>query len=68
MKILYVTATYSPTVNGVAVSVKTTAENLRKLGHDVTILAPNHPNRDKNEEHVVRYPSIVNPFVSHLFV
>ena len=63
MKILYVTATYSPTVNGVAVSVKTTAENLRKLGHDVTILAPNHPNRDKNEEHVVRYPSIVNPFV-----
>src|SRR3989344_5038952 len=61
MKILLVTATYTPSTNGVAVSVETIKKLLEKKGHEVWVLAPNNRRSEGNEEHVIRYPSIENP-------
>ena len=61
MKILHITSTYLPSVNGVAVSVSNTAQAQRNLGHSVVVLAPS-VNGSKDEEiGVIRYPSLPNP-------
>ncbi|OGC69311.1 hypothetical protein A2415_02955 [candidate division WWE3 bacterium RIFOXYC1_FULL_39_7] len=61
MKILFLTATYEPSANGVAVCVKTTMEALVKKGHEVTVLAPETPGFKDNYPNILRYPSIPNP-------
>ena len=61
MKILYITATYKPSVNGVSVSVENTSKELKNRGHDVYILAPKKSEYTKKEKHVFRYPSLPNP-------
>lgn len=49
---------YFPTRNGVAVSVETTAEELRARGHRVAVFAPRYKNhRDENESDIVRFPA-----------
>lgn len=63
MKILMVTATYRPSLNGIAVSIVNLASELRTQGHQVNILAPKH-SEAVYEPGVIRYPSIENPLVS----
>jgi len=60
MHILFVTATYPPTINGVAVTVSNLKKELEKKGHKVTVLAPNNPAASK-ESGVIRFTSIFNP-------
>jgi glycosyltransferase involved in cell wall biosynthesis len=61
MKILFVTATYKPSINGISVALDNVAKKLRKLGHKVYILAPEHKKSRKNEKYVIRYPALPNP-------
>lgn len=60
MRILFVTATYLPSINGVAIVVEETVKALRKLGHEVTILAPEHKEAEE-DENIIRYPALPNP-------
>ena len=65
MRILFVTATYLPTVNGVTYHISSTASALRKMGHKVIIFAPSFPGYQDSDKDVIRYPSLPNPFVKN---
>jgi len=62
MKILLVTDTYRPRINGVVTSIDTFANEYRKLGHECVVVAPEFPERrhvdhraedDIAEKHVI---------------
>ncbi len=57
MKIGFFTDGYLPQINGVAVSVESSAKALEKLGHEVYIVAPKYPGY-KDEKNVIRIPSL----------
>lgn len=63
MKILLLTATYPPSVNGVAVSVSNLFSALRKMGHEVVVLAPDDGSGELVQKGEVKYPSITNPLI-----
>jgi hypothetical protein len=52
------TDAYLPSPNGVATSVYLLARELRRMGHQAWVLAPEMPDADPREEWVVRAPSI----------
>lgn len=61
MKICMFTNTYLPHVGGVARSVSFFAEDLRKAGHRVLIVAPTYPGcetHDRSEPEIFRVPAI----------
>ncbi|HKB88082.1 MAG TPA: glycosyltransferase [Patescibacteria group bacterium] len=60
MRILFVTATYLPTINGISLSIKLQKDELIARGHKVTIIAPKHHDQRK-ESGVIRLPSLPNP-------
>lgn len=60
MNILILTNTFSPHVGGVARSVASFAEEYRKRGHKVLVVAPEFPGTPRQEEDVVRVPAIQN--------
>lgn len=62
MNICMFTNTYIPHVGGVARSVSCFAEDLRKLGHRVLVVAPRFHGQPKgeNEDQVIRIPAIQN--------
>ena len=59
MHILHITGTYLPSINGVAISVANLKNELEKLGHKVTVLAPDY-SKAKKEKGIIRYPSLEN--------
>ena len=61
MRIVLFTACYRPIVNGVVISVATFAGELRKLGHEVRVIAPAYPGYADTDSHVHRLPSISLP-------
>ncbi len=61
MRILFVTATYLPTVNGVSYQTSILKKGLENLGHKVFVLAPSFPGYKDADTTVFRYPSIPNP-------
>lgn len=63
MNILFVTATYYPTVNGVSFYIKTLKKELEKQGHKVYVLAPYFPGFKDGEANILRFPSLPNPIV-----
>jgi glycosyltransferase involved in cell wall biosynthesis len=58
MNILMLTNTFTPHVGGVARSVASFAEEYRKRGHRVLVIAPEFPNMPQKEIDVVRIPAI----------
>jgi len=62
MKIGLFTDTYSPQINGVAISVLMLKENLEKLGHKVYVFTTTDPKAVKGEANIYRMPSL--PFAS----
>jgi len=48
---------YKPTCSGVAVSVETTAQELRARGHRVTIYAPRYNGYEEHDPNVIRFPA-----------
>lgn len=65
MRILFITASYLPTTNGVTYHISSTAHALRKMGHRVYILAPSFPGYKDRDKDVIRYPSLPNPFIKN---
>ncbi len=62
MTILAVTGTYSPTTNGVAISLAVQKREFEKHGHLFTVIAPRHPGQIPDTR-VIRMPSLPNPFI-----
>lgn len=60
MKIVMFANTYVPHVGGVARSVSTYEEELRRRGHDVRIVAPQFEGAMESTEHVLRTPAVQN--------
>ena len=58
MNIVFFTNTYLPHVGGVARSVDTVSQTLRKQGHRVLIVAPEFPDMPDREEDVIRIPAL----------
>jgi glycosyltransferase involved in cell wall biosynthesis len=57
LKIAFFCDAYKPTRSGVAVSVDTTAQELRARGHQVTIFAPRYKGYVEDDPTVVRFPA-----------
>lgn len=63
MRIGMFTNTYLPHVGGVARSVSALSDDLRALGHEVTVIAPTFPEAEEIfaiVDHVIRVPAIQN--------
>ena len=63
MKICMFTNTYLPHVGGVANSVAAFSHDLRKMGHDLLIVAPVYEDGESNpadDDHVLRLPAVQN--------
>jgi glycosyltransferase involved in cell wall biosynthesis len=61
MNVLMLTNTYLPSICGVARSIVTFADELRRRGHDVLVVAPQYDQPiDDDDEHVVRVPALQN--------
>ncbi len=58
MNIVMLTNTYSPHVGGVARSVTSLSEGLKRHGHKVLIVAPQFPGAPEKEEGVIRIPAV----------
>lgn len=63
MRILFVTASYLPTVNGISYHLEGLKKVFEKLGHEVSILAPSFPGYLDHDPKIIRYPSLPNPFI-----
>ena len=62
MKILFLTDTFIPQINGVSISIKSFSEELENQGHDVTIIGPKTKDSPKSTDKVWRFKSIKFPF------
>ena len=58
MKIAYFTDTYKPQINGVITSIESFAQEMRKNGHEVTIVAPKSPKRKNTDKNVITVASL----------
>lgn len=58
MNIAMFTNTFTPHVGGVARSVQGLADELRRLGHRVLVVAPRFEDLDDNESDVLRIPAV----------
>ena len=58
MNILMMTNTFTPFLGGVARSVSAFTRELRRMGHDVVVVAPEFENAPPLEEGVIRVPAI----------
>lgn len=56
------TDAYLPAPNGVSTSIYLLLRELRRLGHDAWVLAPEWPDYARHEDWVVRVPSVPYPF------
>jgi len=58
MNILMLTNSFKPQIGGVAKSVETFSKEYIKLGHNVLIIAPKYKETIKDENNIIRTPSI----------
>lgn len=63
MKILFVTASYLPVINGVSYQIDILKNALSKMGHQVYVLTPSFPGFIDTDSNIIRYPSFPNPIV-----
>jgi len=57
MKILLISDVYFPRINGVSTSIRTSVYQLQKLGHEVTLVAPEYGQVTEDESWIIRVPS-----------
>ena len=60
MRIVFVSDTYFPRINGVSVSIKNLKRELERLGHEIFVIAPKYDKHD-NEKNVFRFDGIIPP-------
>ncbi len=58
MNIAMFTNTFTPHVGGVARSVQGLVDELRRLGHNVLVVAPRFEDLDEDETDVLRIPAL----------
>lgn len=67
MRIAYVTETFPPELNGVALTVERTVRQLRTSGHDVDLIRPRQPHEAvRNDEHEWRTAGLPIPMYPDL--
>lgn len=59
MRILFISDVFFPRVNGVSTSLQTFWEELKRLGHDITIIAPDYGFGEIQTSSLIRIPSHV---------
>ena len=57
MRVLMITDVYFPRINGVSTSIQIFREELRRNGHQVTLVAPEYASETSDEEDIIRIPS-----------
>lgn len=62
------TDSYTPQVNGVAISLQLVVQGLRQAGHEVTVFAPRFPGYQDQEPKVYRIPSLKYMDVPPIYV
>ena len=62
MNILFLTDTYLPQINGVAISIRSFSEQLEKQGHSVTIIGPKTEKNQESTAKLWRFKSFPFPF------
>ena len=62
MRILQISDVYFPRINGVSTSIQTFIEAFKKLGHEVTLIAPRYTEHDEENDNLIRIPSRPLPF------
>jgi glycosyltransferase involved in cell wall biosynthesis len=61
VNILKITDVYFPRINGVSTSIRTFRDEFIKLGHDVTLIAPEYTADDERHDNLHRIPSRALP-------
>jgi glycosyltransferase involved in cell wall biosynthesis len=61
LRILVISDVYFPRINGVSTSIQTFALELTKLGHEVTLIAPDYGNTHDEPFEIIRIPSRTVP-------
>ncbi len=62
MKIAMMTDTYTPQINGVVTSIRLSAEELTRMGHEVYVFAPDFSGTQTSDGNVIRFASSGYPF------
>jgi glycosyltransferase involved in cell wall biosynthesis len=57
MRILMISDVYFPRINGVSTSIQTFRSEFEKLGHEVTLIAPDYPAAWTDDPAIVRIPA-----------
>lgn len=57
MRILMISDVFFPRVNGVSTSIQTFRREFEKMGHEVTLIAPEYPGFEETDESIIRIPS-----------
>ena len=57
MRVLFISDVFFPRVNGVSTSMQTFSRELERLGHEVTVIAPDYARRATRESSLIRIPS-----------
>lgn len=57
MRILMISDVYFPRINGVSTSIQTFKTEFEKLGHEVTLIAPDYPADYPTDPTIIRIPS-----------
>ena len=57
MRILMISDVYFPRVNGVSTAIMTLRRELRRMGHQVTLIAPDYGAVTNDEEEILRIPA-----------
>jgi len=57
MRILMISDVYFPRVNGVSTAIMTLRRELRRMGHHVTLVAPDYGTVTEDEEAILRIPA-----------
>ena len=65
LDIAFVTETYPPEVNGVAMTVGRLVGGLRELGHRVSVIRPRQGKTDAGNEHELALPGLAPLELGH---
>ena len=57
MNILQISDVFYPRINGVSTSIQTFKEEFKKLGHEVSLIAPEYTENDEQNDQLIRIPS-----------
>jgi 1,2-diacylglycerol 3-alpha-glucosyltransferase len=57
VRVLFISDVFFPRVNGVSTSLQTFGRELERLGHEITIIAPDYAQQETRDSSLIRIPS-----------